>query len=513
MRTRADHLPSDPFWPDMAWARRIGMPAAWGVSLGSPDVVIAVIDSGVDEAADLAGALLPGKSYVGGDADTADNHGHGTIVAQIAAGRIDNGSGGAGVCPGCMILPVRVSLADGSSWTSDVDSAIVWAADHGATVINLSLGGPDAVATDDAAVRYARSAGVSVVAAAGNEGDDTPQYPANTPGVLGVAWTDDHDVLDPDSTRGPWVDLAAPGDVKVAAAEANAWWTASGTSFSSPMVAGALGLLASAVPSSTMEQREAALVSTAVAVTPPGSIGGGRIDVAAALAALTATVIPPPPVPPVVGAPVITMTAPGRAVTYTRAAAVDVAWTETFIPTEVAGVRTVVQESTPIDAGTCDSVSWTASPEPIVPTAASFRSGTLSDRTCYRWRITVADGSARSAERLSGVVFVDRRKPVIKAVLPKRLSNTSKGTLVFRWSVDDGAAGSGGVRTTVVTEKGRLTSTSCGGWSRYDRQTVPYVVTEDSYQVWGPICVRLKVTVTDAAGNATTVTLPAYRHR
>ena len=513
-RILADHIPSDPFWPDMTWARRIGMPAAWGVSLGSPEVVIAIVDSGVNEAADLAGAVLPGRSFVGDVADTADRNGHGTLVAQTAAARVDNAYGAAGVCPRCAILPVRVSLTSGHGWASDVDSGIVWAVDHGATVINLSLGGRDSDGVHDAAVRYARAAGVSVVAAAGNDGSATPEYPASTPGVLGVAWTDDHDVLDPASTRGTWVDLAAPGDIKAASTRSNEWFTASGTSFSSPMVAGALGLLASAVPGSTMAQREAALLSTARAVTPAGSIGGGRIDVAAALAALAAEVPPTPtPAPPVAGAPVLAMTAPSRAVTYVRAATVDVAWTETFVPGEAAGARTVVQESAPVAGGVCDGDAWSASPEPEAsPEAATFRTGPLADRTCYRWRIGVVDRSGRAAERVSGIVFVDRRKPVVRAVLPKRLTTISAGTLAFRWSVDDGTAGSGVVRTTVVSEKGWLTARGCGRWSRADRETLPYIVTEESVQVWGPICIRLKVTVVDAAGNQTATVLAAYRH-
>jgi thermitase len=513
-RLDADHVPADPFWPDMWWAKQIGMSAAWGTSLGSPDVVIGILDSGVNEAADLTGAVLPGKSFVDGAPDVTDPQGHGTMVAQIAAARIDNGMGGAGVCPRCSILPVKVAGPEGFGWTSDIDAGIVWAVDHGATVINVSLGSQEGAGVDDAVVRYARSAGVSVVAAAGNKPSTTPEFPADTPGVVSVAATDEHDAIESWSTRGTWVDLAAPGDVKVASTQADEWWEASGTSFSAPMVAGALGLLASAFPASTMVQREDALTSTAAAVAPPGTIAGGRIDVGKALAMLaTQVAASPPPTQPVVGAPVIAMTAPTRAVTYTRAAAVDVAWTETLLSGETVAARAVVQEATPVAGGVCDADAWSAEPEAAAPEAAAFRSGTLADGTCYRWRIHVVDGSGRTADSLSGTVLVDRRKPAIRSVLPRRLTTTSAGTLTFRWAVDDGDAGSGAIRTTVVSERGRPTARGCGGWTRYEKQTVPYVVTDDAYLAWGPVCVRLKVTVVDAAGNVATTTLPAYRHR
>ncbi len=510
-RIAADHIPSDPLWSEMWGARRIGAPAAWGVSLGSPDVVIAVLDSGVNEKADLAGAVLPGTDIVNGGSDTSDSVGHGTFVAEVAAGRIDNGSGGAGICPRCSVLPVKVMRGSGPGWTTDIDAGIYWAVDHGATVINLSLAGKNGAGEDDAAVRYARSAGVSVVAGAGNEGDSEREYPAAAPGVLSVAWTDQVDALDPDSSFGSWVDLAAPGEAAVVSADGKQW-RVGGTSFSAPVVAGALALMASAAPSSTMAEREEALRSTAAAVVPADAIGGGRIDVSRALAALGTEVVPP--AQPVPGAPVITVTAPTRGVTYTRATTIDVTWDETTAPGATIASRTVTREATPVAGGVCDDSTWAPTGDPIVTDATHQTSGTLSDGTCYRWRIDVVDTSGNAASATTHVVFADRRKPVIRPVLPKKLTRISATRIVFRWAVDDGTGGSGVAKPTrVVTQSGRVSGSTCTGWRTWGTGTVPPGIAEYPFTVVGPICVRLRLTVTDAAGNTTTTTLPAYLHR
>jgi subtilisin family serine protease len=271
----ADHVPSDPLWTEMWGAQRIGMSAAWGVSLGSPTIVIAILDTGVTATADLADAVLPGTDIVNGDDDASDDEGHGTEVAQVAAGRIDNGIGGAGICPRCSILPVKVAGPDGKAWVSDADAGIVWAVDHGATVINMSFGSTRSEGVHDDAVAYARAAGVSVVAAAGNAGDTTAEYPANAAGVLSVAATGPTDAVETWSTHGEWVDLAAPGEASVLDLQGRAE-IVGGTSYAAPVVAGALGLLAAVAPSSTMVDRERALTSTAVAISPSARSPGRR---------------------------------------------------------------------------------------------------------------------------------------------------------------------------------------------------------------------------------------------
>jgi hypothetical protein len=435
-------------------------------------------------------------------------------VAQVAAARIDNGVGAAGVCPRCSILPVTVADARGMARASDIATGIVWAVDHGASVVNISYAGAaasDALAAVRQAVAYARSAGVSVVAGAGNDGTDGVDYPAGIPGVVSVAWTDETDALDPDSSFGAWVDLAAPG-VAATQVDASRWLESSGTSVSSPMVAGALALLASAAPTSTMAERESAVLSTGAPVSPAGAIGGGRLDVPAAMGALGAKVVPPGQ--PVAGAPVVSFTSPSKGVTFTRAATATVAWTEALPAGGIVASRTVTQESTPVDGGECASASWAPEGAPRPVEAATYTSGSLADGTCYRWRVDVAEGGGRVASATSRVVFVDRTKPVIRAVVPKKLTRITKRDFSFRWTIADGPAGAGVSRDlTIVTYQGRPSGSTCVGWRTWRTQKVPAGTTEDAYWATGPVCIRIRITAVDAAGNATTTMLPAYLHR
>jgi subtilisin family serine protease len=132
-------VPTDPLaasWPYAA----IRLPAAWDVTTGSPSVVIAVVDNGVDAAhPDLAGAVDQGYDFVDGDTDASDLVGHGTAVAGILAARADNGLGAAGACWRCRILPLRVLRPDGFAYNSVQARAIGYAVAHGAAVVNISL--------------------------------------------------------------------------------------------------------------------------------------------------------------------------------------------------------------------------------------------------------------------------------------------------------------------------------------------------------------------------------------
>src|SRR3990170_879710 len=176
-----------------------------------------------------------------------DTYGHGTHVAGIAAATAGNGVGVAGVCPRCTILAVKV-FADGSGSTSDftVAQGIVWAVDHGANVVNLSLGGPGSSAVAQAAVDYAWSRGVVVVAAAGNSGSSTLSYPAAYPNAIAVSATNSSDGLAGFSSYGSWVDLSAPDQGILSTVPGGDYASWSGTSMATPVVAGAAGLAFSA---------------------------------------------------------------------------------------------------------------------------------------------------------------------------------------------------------------------------------------------------------------------------
>lgn len=198
------------------WAlNRLGAETAWKTSKGR-GVVVAVIDTGVKAAhADLTGRVLSGRDYIAPGTSAADENGHGTHVAGIIAAVSNNSRGVASLAPDARILPVRVLDRSGVGDSANVAKAIVWAVDRGAKVINLSLSSTAGDSAGRAAVAYAISKNVVVVAAAGNKGCGlfgSPQtFPAAYDGVLGVAATTSAGTVASYSNCGSWVDVAAPG--------------------------------------------------------------------------------------------------------------------------------------------------------------------------------------------------------------------------------------------------------------------------------------------------------------
>jgi subtilisin family serine protease len=273
---------------------RATAPGAWQRTTGSAGVTIAVVDSGVSVVPDLAGAVLPGVDYVDNDGNAADELGHGTAVAAIAAGRGNDAAGMAGACWSCKVLPVRVLDRWGMGFDGDIAAGIYYAANQGADVINLSLGGPgDSLAMRDA-IAYAIGKGALVVAAAGNEGTSVRSYPAAVDGVLAVGASDPADARYWWSNYGPaWVDVAAPG-CGPAPDQYNLFDTFCGTSGAAPLVAGIAGLALAADPAATAGDVTAAITATA---DPAASAwtAYGRVDALAAVQALTPASYASPP--------------------------------------------------------------------------------------------------------------------------------------------------------------------------------------------------------------------------
>lgn len=266
----------------------IRAPQAWRSTSDCSGAVVAVVDSGVDASnPDLRGSVLPGWNALAGSSDTSDSAGHGTMVAGLIGARRSRGPAAAGVCSRARILPVVVWTARAKPTDASISAGITWATDHGATVINLSLGGAEASDSLRRAVEYALGKDVVVVAAAGNAYTDVPQYPAAFQGVLAVSASDAAGQRAPFSSHGAWVGVAAPG-TEMLSTRGSSVAVSDGTSFAAPLVSGTAALLRTQHPEWTAAQVVRRIEETADDAGPFGpdpSFGHGILDVAAAVGA------------------------------------------------------------------------------------------------------------------------------------------------------------------------------------------------------------------------------------
>jgi len=292
--------PNDPYYATNQWAPQvIGMPAAWDVTTGSPSVVVAVVDTGLDMShSEFAGKYAAGIDFVNGDVDPTDDHGHGTHIAGTVGALTNNGDGIAAIGRDTTILPVKVMNANGSGSHSTIAQGIHWATDNGADIINLSLSGSASTLVLETAVDYAFDHGVLVVAAAGNGNTSTPNYPAAYANAMAIAATTSTDARWSLSNFGPWISMAAPGSSIVSTGWSGGpgpYTSGSGTSQATAHVSAVAALLLAADPSQANTALRERLESSAVDLGTPGrddEFGTGRLD---ALAAIT---LPPPPPPP-----------------------------------------------------------------------------------------------------------------------------------------------------------------------------------------------------------------------
>ncbi len=272
--------------------------SAWKLSTGA-GVTVAVVDTGVlGTHEDLAGSVLPGLDLAA-DASTYDHAGtgevdpagHGTHVAGIIAAHANNGVGIAGAAPGVKILPVRVLDASGSGSSSDVAEGIIWAADHGARVINLSLGGGPSPGMQ-IAIQYALSKQVVTFAAAGNAYQDgnQPTYPAAYPEAVAVAAIDQSLNHASFSNTGSYVDVAAPGDLiwSTYGTGRSQYALMSGTSMATPYATATAALVLAESPNLSAAEVTSAVEGSATDLGAPGRdnvFGYGLINPRGALLA------------------------------------------------------------------------------------------------------------------------------------------------------------------------------------------------------------------------------------
>jgi thermitase len=272
-------------------------PSGWNWTTGSDDVIVAVIDSGVNpNHEDLVGKVVAGYNFVALTPDAADDHGHGTFVASLIAANTNNGVGIAGVSWHARIMPLKTMAASGYGSYSDIAAGIRYAAEHGAHVVNLSVGGRNPSPILEDACRYAFEQGLVIVCSAGNYSANVHYPGAYDAYCLAVAATDANDEHAPFSNTGPEVDVAAPGyfiwGARFAPNEPNnlsSYRWDSGTSFACPYAAGAAALLLSYKPFLSNTQIMALIKYTADDVnhdTLPGvddALGYGRLNLSTLL--------------------------------------------------------------------------------------------------------------------------------------------------------------------------------------------------------------------------------------
>lgn len=268
---------------------------AWAVQPGSKDVVVAIVDSGIDMThPDLAAKLHPASYNVLDKSNKpTDDHGHGTHCAGIAAAIANNNEGIAGAAPGVGLMAVKVLDARGGGSDVTIAQGVIHAADHGAKVISMSLGLYKRSKVIEDALSYAQGKDVLLVASAGNNNAENdhatkPHLPSTHPGVVEVAATDDKDAKARFSNFGKTVSIAAPG-VNIfstlptySVGRDLRYGMMSGTSMAAPFVAGVAGLVRSAFPNLTQAQVKAKLEASADDLGAPGFdpiFGHGRVNV------------------------------------------------------------------------------------------------------------------------------------------------------------------------------------------------------------------------------------------
>lgn len=472
---RALEAPNDPLYayqwnlssPDPN-AGSIRVEGAWAVNPGgTPSVSVAVIDTGIAyenylsfcRAPDLAGAsFVPGWDFVSGDAHPNDDDSHGTHVAGTIAQTTNNALGVAGIAYGVSLMPVKVLDATGSGTISAIANGIRWATDHGADVINLSLGtsaSPIFLTALQDAVQYAAANGVVLVAASGNAAAATPMYPAAYPEVIAVGATKYDTSLASYSNRGN--ELCAPGgtstgedmngdgqpdmilqntfDPNTGNACAMGYWLFAGTSMASPHVAAVAALLLSEDPTLTAAQVRQVLRDTADADVDV-ACGYGLLDAEAALAAVAAGDRPP----------TVSLVQPANGAVVQGSLTVRISASDADDPAGSLGVEWA------LDGGAWSPAAWNAATGFY---EASWDTTSVAEDSQHTLQGRATDSQSQTTESATVSVRVnnDNQAPVAAFTYTCAHNvcdfNASASTdpdsaiVAYRWAFGDGLAGNG----------------------------------------------------------------------
>ncbi|MEB3236295.1 MAG: S8 family serine peptidase [Candidatus Sericytochromatia bacterium] len=305
--------PDDPRLGECWGHARVGAQSAWGKTRGASEMLVGVVDTGLETRHEdmLGGRVQAGPNLVQPGRSPEDEVGHGTHVAGTIGATGNNGIGLAGISHGARVVSIKVLGGDGSGSVEDIAAGIRAATAAGVRVLNLSLGGNQPSRLLAEAVADAVRHDIVVVAAAGNDGDTRPTYPASLPGVLAVGATDRQDHKATFSNHGTYVGIAGPG-TDILSTTGGAYRTYSGTSMASPHVAAAAALLRSVRPDLPASRIVALLKSSTV---PASGFGFAvpRLDVAQALTLAEAEATGSLPLPPPAGGEPLPSPAPSPA--------------------------------------------------------------------------------------------------------------------------------------------------------------------------------------------------------
>ncbi|MFS0765106.1 S8 family serine peptidase [Peribacillus phoenicis] len=288
--------PNDPAYIDQWHHKKLGTNAAWTKSMGSKELIVAIIDDGIDRNhEDLKGRIVNAYDTIRNRKHIVPKGEHGTHIAGIIAGSANNGIGGTGVAPNVKLMPINVFDGEYAD-TADIIEAIHYAVQQKANIINMSLGDTSYSEALNKAVQEAYKKGVLIVAAAGNEGDMGKNvqrvYPAAFSHVISVAATDSRDKRPGYSNYHSTVDIAAPGDDILSTLPYGKYGWMSGTSMATPMVAGVAALIWSHEPKLNTTEVEYRLYDSALDLGAKGKdiyYGNGRVNAKKALEMKTLT--------------------------------------------------------------------------------------------------------------------------------------------------------------------------------------------------------------------------------
>ena len=451
--------PNDPRYSEQWHLSKIQASTAWDISTGN-GVTIAVLDAGVEGShPDLVSNMVPGRNVVSNNSDTSPLNVHGTAVAGAVAATGNNGTGVASVAWRARIMPIRITnRTDGWANGSDMIDGILWAADHGAGVVNISydINGMEAAISE--AAQYLRSKGGLVVLAAGNSNTDKGH--GENPYMIEVAATSDTDAKASFSNYGNYIDVSAPGEHVVTTWDTSQYggygWGV-GTSFSTPVVAGVIALIKAANPDLTPDEVEEALESSADDLGGNGwdkYFGHGRVNAAAAVQIASQTT------PSDTQAPAVAISSPEYNNTVSGNVLVEVA------ASDDSGVSQVVLYANGQSVGT-DSTA---------PYQFSWNTSQVADGnvtlTAYAYD---AAGNTGISSGLTVNVDnqpdnVDTSAPVVSIISPSAGTNTISGTVKISVSASDDT----GVTDVALYVNGQIAGTD---------SSAPYEFNWDSTRV------------------------------